>query len=183
MAKKISSLHINTLRLARVHFLYGLTFAASIIIYDASKLIAPEAVLHRWKYTIGLLLIATVVWYLARLKKDTVGFQKSLIGILICTDIIFASFLVYADRGMASLAVALYTVPLATAAALLSRSALLATAAFSAAAYAFVSVKYFVDFFNEGYKVQLYSTVGFYSAIFFIVALLLTIAVRRKTDA
>lgn len=182
MVKKINSLHISTLRLARVHFLYGLAFAASIIVYDASKLIAPEAVLNRWKYTIGLLVATTAVWYIAKIKKDNASLQKSLIAVLVCIDIIFASLLVYADRGMASLAVILYAVPIVTAAALLSRSALLATAALSAAAYAFVAVKYFVDFFNEGYKVQLYSTIVFYSAVFFVLALLLITVIRRKTD-
>ncbi|MCA9331900.1 hypothetical protein KC968_03095 [Candidatus Saccharibacteria bacterium] len=172
----------DTLRIARVHFLYGLAFAASIIVYDASKLIPPDAVLSRWKYTVSFLLISTIVWYLARARKDNASLQKLLIALLVCTDILFASLLVYADRGMASPALALYFVPISTVAILLSRSALLATAALCSIAYAFTTMKYFVDFFNEGYKVQLYSTIGLYSAMFFVVALLLNAVVHRKTD-
>lgn len=182
MAKKNHSHHIGTLRAARAHFVFVAAFAASIIVYDASNLMTPDAVLKRWKYCLVLLTISTVVWFLARSKRNSLGLQKVFLGALVITDIIIASMLVYADRGMASVAVALYALPIATAALTFSRSAILASASLSTAAYAFASIKYFVDFFNEGYRVQLYGTIGFYSATFFILALLLIAVVQEKTS-
>ena len=181
MAKK-SGLQLTTVRLAHIHFFYIFAFVASIIVYDASLLIAPDAVLRRWKMAVAMAIVVTGVWYFARIKKDSPLFQKWLIALLVFMDIIFASFLVYADRGMASLAVALYGVPIIVAGTLSSRSAVLATASLCTASYAFVAVKYFVDYFNEGYKVQLYGTIGFYGAVFFILALLLVTVIRRKEN-
>ena len=180
MAKQSDSLSFSVLRLARVHFLYIFAFAVSIIVYDSSKLISPNAVLNRWKLVTLMVLVVTSVWYFARAKKDNISIQKGLVALLVFADILFASFLVYADRGMASLAVALFAVPIITSASLWSRSAVLATATLCTAAYGYASVKYFVDFFNEGYKVQLYSTIGFYGAIFFVIALLVMAAMNRK---
>ena len=182
MAQKPKQLYKDVLALARVHFFYILAIAASVIVFHASNLIAPESILERWQRIALMLVITTAVWYLARAKKDSIAFQKGLVAALILMDIGFASFMVYTERGMASLGVALYAIPIVTSATLLSRSALLATASVCTAAYALVSVKYFVDYFNEGYKVQLYSTIGFYGATFFILALLLITVIRRKTD-
>lgn len=182
MVKRLMEKQTNTIiRAARAHFALTLALAAYIIVADASKLLAPEAVLQRWKYCLGLLVVSTVVWFLARSRKDRRVPQKSLLGLLIVADIAIASLIIYADRGMASLAVALYALPIATAALTYSRSALLTTASLSTAAYAFANIKYFVDFFNEGYKVQLYSTIGFYSATFFILAWLLIMVVQEKS--
>lgn len=180
MATNPAPLSDSILRLARIHVFYILAFAASVIIYDASHLITPDAVLYRWKLAALLTVVVTAVWYFAKTKKDNPTFLKWLIGMLVFADILIASFLVYADRGMASLAVALFILPIITSAALLSRSAVLATASISTAAYAFASIKYFVDYFNEGYKVQLYSTIGFYGTVFFIAAALLIAVIRRK---
>lgn len=168
------------LKVTYAHFLYALAFAASIIVYDASQLIPPDAVFDRWQYTAMLFVVTTAVWYFARTKGNNTRLLKWLVAALVLTDILFASLLVYSDRGMASLGVALYAIPIVSSAVLLSRSAVLAVAALSTAAYAYASVKYFVDFFNEGYKVQLYSSIGFYAASFFVIALLLIAVIRQK---
>lgn len=180
MIKKNHSYYLGTLRAARAHFAFVAAFAASIIVYDASNLMTPDAVLKRWKYCLVLLVISTIVWFLARFKGNNRILQKSLLGVLVVADIVIVSLLVYADRGMASVAVTLYALPIVTAALTFSRSAVLAAASLSTAAYAFASIKYFVDFFNEGYRVQLYSTIGFYSATFFVVSLLLIAVLREK---
>lgn len=180
MANKSIALHRSVIRLAHIHFVFIFALAASVIVYHASNLVAPESILERWQRIALMLVITTAVWYLARLKKDSAAFQKALVFALVLMDIGVASFLVYTERGMASLAVALYAIPIVTAGVLLSRSAVLATASLSVAAYAFATVKYFVDFFNEGFKVQLYTTIGFYGATFFILALLVITLIRRR---
>jgi hypothetical protein len=182
MAKKARTFYLRVVRLAHIHFFYIAAFAASVIVFHASNLVPPDSILERWKWVAFMLSITTVVWYFARQKSDNLTLQKGLVFTLVLMDIGLASFLVYADRGMASLAVALYAVPILTSSALASRSAILATASLSTAAYALVAVKYFVDFFNEGYKAQLYSTVGFYGATFFILAFLLMAVIRTDRN-
>jgi len=182
MAEKTASLYSRLARLTYIHFIYMLLFAVSIIIYDASQLIAPEAVLYRWKLATTMIIVITAVWYFARVKARP-RLQRWLIATLVFADILFASFLVYADRGMASLAVTLYAVPIIVSAATGSSRAILGTASLCTAAYTLATVKYFVDYFNEGYKVQLYSTIGFYGAVFFLIAFLITINLHTKADA
>jgi len=158
-----------------------LALAISIIVYDSSKLISPEAVLNRWKYCLILFITTIAVWSLARFRKSDILFQKSLIGVIVLVDITVASLIVYADRGMSSVAVVLYAVPITTSALTFNRITVVSTAAFSTSAYAYSTIKYFVDFFNEGYKVQLYSTIGLYGAVFFILAMLLVIIIQEKS--
>jgi hypothetical protein len=180
--KKHPNLQTSIFRLSYIHFFYIFAFVISIIIYDASQLITPDAVWHRWKLAAGMLIISTMVWYLAHIKEKSHTFQKGLVAVLVIADIVFASLLVYADRGMASVAIVLYAIPIAASAILLSRSAVMATTLFCVAAYSTSVVKYFGDFFNEGYKVQLYSTIGFYSAVFFVFAWLLGTLIQRKSN-
>jgi Na+-transporting methylmalonyl-CoA/oxaloacetate decarboxylase beta subunit len=174
---KNNALYKSVLRLAFLHFVYILAFVAATIVFHASNLVPPESILARWQAIVMMIVATTVVWYLAILKKDSPALLKSLLVGLILADIGFASFVVYQERGMASLGVALYAVPIAVAATMLNRTALFATATLCAAAYSLTTVKYFVDFFNEGYKVQLYATIGFYAAMFFVLAALLNILV------
>ncbi len=178
MVKTNTSLRPQTLRLARAHFAYVLILAAQIILYDASKLISPDFVLKRWVVTAGLLVVATLVWALAhQTNKQGVYYQKLIYG-LILADIAVASFSVYTQRGMASRAVLLYVVPIIVAAALGKRVALFGTALLSIAAYTTTAIMYFVLNFNEGYKVELYGEIAFYSAIFLLLSSLLSGVVR-----
>ena len=185
MARKPTSinwLQVNAVRLARVHFYYVLIFALSIVVYDAWKLIAPQAVLQRWTVTAILLAATAIIWYAARNNTHSQIYYKTLIYALILLDIYVAAFWVYAERGMASRGVALFAVPIIVSAALASRSALFATAALATAAYAFAAVRYFVVNFNEGYKIELYSVIAFYSACFFVLAALLWVVVRSRAE-
>ncbi len=179
-SKTRSWLHSNVLRLSRVHFAYVAFFAIQTIIYDAWNLVTPTAVMNRWIMTAILLGITTMVWYLAHNTVTSTAGYKSLVWLLIVTDIAAASFNIYSQRGMASRAVALYAVPIVVSAVLLSRAALFATAALSAATYIATAVSYFVLNFNEGYKIELYGEVGFYSACFFVLAAMLWVVVRSK---
>jgi hypothetical protein len=179
MATKGNSVQPHVLRLAHVHFFYILVFVATIVVHDASHYLAPGAVLSRWKVAAAMTLVVTGVWYAAHVKKKSETFYRSLVAALVFADMFFAAFVVYNERGMASPAVALFAVPIGVSAALLNRTAVLATASLCTAAYALAVDKYFVDYFNEGLKVQLYSTIAFYGAIFFILAFLLVVTIQR----
>lgn len=179
MAKKSNLSLKNSLnRVTKIHFAYAGLLALQVIIYDAAQLITPEAVLKRWQVIAGLLVVTTIVWYLAKARLAHAYGYRLLTLALVVADIAVASAFVYEQRGMASRAVLLYIIAIATVAILRSKSALFATAALSVAAYTTTAVTYFVVNFNEGYKVELYGEIGFYSAIFFIVAGLIWAAIR-----
>lgn len=180
MTKRNSSDNLATRlnKITKVHFIYAGLLAAQIIIYDASKLITPHSVLNRWRDVALLLVVTTAVWYLAKGRlAHSMGYAILTI-ILAAADIALASSFVYSQRGMASRAVLLYLIAIATIAILRSKSALMAAAAISVAAYSTVAITYFVVNFNEGYKVELYGEVGFYSAMFFVFAGLLWTACK-----
>lgn len=162
------------LGICKVHFAFVGLIVAQIILYDASMLIEPVAVLDRWVVAAMLLAITGSIWYFAKSQNGNLLFYKTFLITLIGSDIALASFYVYDSRGMASRAVFLYILPIVIAGLLLSRSALFATAILCIAAYSLTAISYFVWNFNEGYKVELYGEVGFYSAMFLIVAGLLT---------
>lgn len=175
------SLLIRVQRLSRVHFLLAGAFAVQIMIFDAWQLIAPTAVLQRWVAVLLLLSSSTIVWYLAHGSKY-VSKAHMLVFYLALSDIAFAAFAVYNTRGMASRAVVLFVLPIIVVTALRNRAAILATSILCSAAYITAAVSYFVLHFNEGYKIELYGEVGFYSVIFLVVgALLAALTTPDKT--
>jgi hypothetical protein len=175
-------LRVSALRISRIHFLLILAFAAQIIVFHAGNLVTPEIILQKWLAVAFLTLANTGVWVLAHNKDNDANFYKLLIVLLLVADIIFASHGVYIQRGMASLAVALYAVPIVVSAAMLNRAAIYATAFICSAAYFATVNTYFVVNFNEGYKLQLYGEAGFYSAIFIVLAAFLSAFVKFKDE-
>lgn len=175
-------LQTNTVRIARLHFIFVFLYAASVIAYDAWKLITAEALLERWTVAVFMLIATTIVWFIARNTNLAAGTYKTTLYVLIAMDILVASYAVYSGRGMASRGVALFALPIIISAVTLSRSTIFATASLSVAAYSYAAIKYFTDHPSEGYKVELYGDVVFYSACFFILsAVLWTIARSVQT--
>lgn len=173
-----SWLHISLQRIALFHFVLALGYAIQIMLYDASRVITPQVVWWRWIAVGSLLAASALVWYLAHNQNNDIPTYKRLTFLLVCSDIAFACFNVYTQRGMASRAVALFALAIASAAILLSRAALFTAAIMSAAAYAVTSVTYFTLNFNEGYKAELYGEIIFYSFSFIVLAGLLSTLVR-----
>ncbi|MEO8862745.1 MAG: hypothetical protein ABI354_00280 [Candidatus Saccharimonadales bacterium] len=170
----------NVQRLARIHFLFVGAIVVQIILYDVWKLLTPDAVMKRWIIAAILLLVTTICWYLSKEKLGHSGRYRALVFSLILVDVVVASFLVYVQRGMASQAVALYAIPIVVSSVLLSRAAIMATAFLCTAAYTTTAISYFVLNFNEGYKIELYGEIGFYSVIFFVIAWCLWTLVKSK---
>ena len=159
-----ASIRSGLLSFCKLHFVLIAVLVGQTIIYDASKLITPEVVLDRWFVISGLLVVNGLIWYLAKSKAGHVMLYKSLLGLMILTDILMASYFVYSGRGMARRAVMLFAIPIIIAGLLKSRSAIYATSVLCIAAYSLTAISYFVINFNEGYKVELYGEVGFYSS-------------------
>ncbi len=179
---KTSPLRSPVLRATKVHFFYVLAVVVFIIEYDAWKLITHEALLQRWTMACFMLVVVTTCWYAARQQTTNDNYYKFIAGALIGLDILVASFSVYTQRGMSSRAVVLFAIPLIMA-AIISRAAIFATAAFSVAAYSFAAVRYFALNPSEGYKIELYGDLTFYSAIFFILAALLWVFISKHTQS
>lgn len=174
-------LQTGVIRICRTHFYLLGIYAVYIIAADATQLITPTLVYQRCLAAGLLLSLVGGIWYVARDKGRAANFYRFLLYALIVADIAFAGFNVYTQRGMASRAVLLFLIPIVVSALLLSRVATFFTAILSTAVYVLMAVKYFVDFFNEGYKAELYIEVAFYAAMFFIVAGLLTTLIRFKS--
>ena len=174
-------LQTGTIRISRLHFYLLGVYAIYIIASDATHLITPKLVYQRWLATALLLILAGTIWYAARKRAASANYYRFLLYGLIAADIAFAGFNVYTQRGMAARSVLLFAVPIIVSSLLLSRVAIFLTAIISTAAYVLAAVKYFVDFFNEGYKEELYIEVGFYAATFFVLAALLSAIVRFRS--
>ena len=171
-------LQTGLIRVCRVHFVFIAVYALYTIAADTTRLITTDLVLRRWTANGALLVGIAIIWYMARYNIKNSNYYRLLIYGVILLDIMMATFNVYTQRGMAARAVMLFAVPIAVSALLLSRTALFLTATLCTAAYFLAAVKYFVDFFNEGFKAELYIEVGFYCALFFILAAVLSIVIR-----
>jgi hypothetical protein len=178
ISKQLILLQTNVVKVARTHFFFVLAYVLSIIAFDSWNLITPEALSQRWTLAAIMLVVSTVVWYAARARVSSGAYYQALVFGLVLLDIAVAAFTVYTERGMASRGVALFAVAITTSATLISRSALYAAAALSTAAYSLAAVRYFTEFPSEGYKIELYGVIGFYSAIFFVLAALLWAIIR-----
>jgi hypothetical protein len=186
MAKKSTNatgwLQTTAVRVMRIHFIYVAFFLLSVIIFDTWNLYTHDAVSQLWTAGGVLLGITVILWLIARLKVSNYWFYVAVVLALIVADIAFASYLVWWQRGLYSKAVMLYTIPIISSATLRSRSILLATTTLSAAAYSTTSVRYFFNHYGMGYRVELWGTVGFFSAMLFVLAFLLMIIIRPTTE-
>lgn len=178
----VAWLQLAVLRAARVHFLFAAAAAVVFIAADAGQLVTSEMVSQRWVILAVMTFVTILAWYLAHGNMRAQSYYQVLLVAMVLTDIIFVSYLIYIDRGMASRAVALYSVPIATAALLLNRSAIYGAAAVSTVGYVLVATRYFYVHFNEGYRLELYTALGLYGAGFFALAALLWAAIKAKTD-
>ncbi len=174
-------LQTGIIRASRVHFFLVGAYAVYIIASDATHLIAPTLVYQRWLMAGLLLAVTTIAWYFARETNKTTNYYRVLLYALILADIAFCGFNIYTQRGMAARAVMLFAIPIVLSGLLLSRAATYMVAILSSVVYILAAVKYFVDFFNEGYKAELYIETGLYMAMFFGLAGLISTIIRFKS--
>ena len=177
-----SWLQTGLVRVCRIHFVLIAVYGVYIIASDGTRLITPQTVLQRWGVLAFLLSGVSIVWYLARAKVQNINYYRTLLYIIITMDISLAAFNIYSQRGMASRAVVLFALPIVVSTLLLSRTAIFFTASLCTAAYGLAAVKYFTDYFNEGYKAELYIEVGLYCAFFFILAAVLSILISFNSN-
>lgn len=186
MAKKStyasSWLQTTAVRVTRIHFAYAGAFLLSVVIFDTWNLYTHDAVSQLWTAGGILLALNVILWFIARLKFSNYWLYVAVVLTLIVIDIVFASYIVWWQRGLYSKAVMLYTMPIIVAATMRSRSILLATTTLAAAAYSTISVRYFFNHYGMGYRVELWGTIGFFSAMMFVMAMLLMVVIRPTTE-
>jgi hypothetical protein len=186
MAKKTSAvthwLQTTAVRVTRVHFIYIGAYILATIVFDSWNLYTHEAIKQLWTAAGILLIINTIFWFLARQNYVNKAIYVFCVLALVLADIAFASYNVYWQKGLASKSVMLFAVPIITAATLRSRSTLLATTTLSAAVYSIVAVRYFFANYGLGYRIELWGTIGLYSAVFFVLALLLMIIIKPTNE-
>jgi len=181
--KKNTQLAFDITRATRTLYFFIAFFAASIVIFDAGNLITREAVIQRWSVLTALLVANTCVWFYNSSENRSVSVRTALVGLLVIVLIAMSGLITYWERGMASTSTILYVVPLLVVATIKNRHALLATATVSAAAYCFSAVKYFNDFFNEGFRIQLWGNLVLISGIIFTCAWLIMIIAGLRKDS
>lgn len=165
-----SALLHRMLHVTRWLFVLCGAYAGAIIAFDSWNLITHEVVARRWTYGGMLAILITIVWFLLKKYARSLQMIQSLAYVLIIATTTFAGFNVYTQRGMASKAVMLFVIPLLIAAQLRNRAVLWATAGLSVCAYSIAAVRYFHLYYGEGYRIELYGEVGFYSALIIIIA-------------
>jgi hypothetical protein len=130
----------------------------TIVIFDSGNLITRESIINRWTLVTVLLVVNTIAWYAAS-QSLNLNIKKLAIPLLAITLIAFAGFTTYWERGMASTSTIFYALPILVIAMAKNRHALQAVTILAMGTYAFAAVKYFNDFFNEGYRVQLWGSI------------------------
>lgn len=181
MVKKTKTDSFNLTRITRTTYFFIGIFALSIIIFDSGNLITREAVINRWALLTMLFAVNTIAWFMGSRPQRN---SKSLLTYLLSLSLlVFAGFMTYWERGMASSSTVLYILPILVVATLKNRHALMATAALSAATYSLAAVKYFNDFFNEGYRVQLWGNIVLYSGAILVSAWLVMVVSGLRRDS
>ena len=169
-------------RVTRTVFFFAFFYGLSIVIFDSGNLITREAVIDRWTLLTILLVGNSLAWLLvSQLKQKSV--KNLLTAALAIGLLLFAGFMTYWERGMASTSTLFYVLPLLVIATLRNRHALQATAALSATTYAFAAVKYFNDFFNEGFRIQLWGSIVLYGGTIFVCAWLIMTLTDLRHDS
>ena len=156
--KTAEELQLSITRVTRTIYFFVIMYMISIVIFDSGNLITRESIINRWTIATILLIINTFVWFIA-VQKIPTNTKTITIYLLTATLLIFAGLSTYWERGMASTTTIFYILPILVIAILKNRHALLATTILSIGIYAFATVKYFNDYFNEGYRVQLWGTI------------------------
>lgn len=167
-------------RLAGIHYFFIASYVLTIILLHAWKVLTLEVVYNRW-IAVGILgVLVTVVWYLSSSVIKNTKNLMILIYALVVFDIIFASWNVYAERGMSSKSVALFALPLAVAGVLRMRSAIYTTAVLSVIGYTIAVIKYYYVYPGEGYYAQMYVESLFACLFFFVIGMVLGVIVHAK---
>jgi hypothetical protein len=180
--KSAEEFQLSITRVTRTIYFFIVMYMISIVMFDSGNLITRESIIDRWTIITILLVINTFVWFIT-VQKIPASSKSITVYILTAALLVFAGFSTYWERGMASTMTILYVLPILVIATLKNRHALIATAILSIGTYAFATVKYFNDYFNEGYRIQLWGTIVLVGASIFTVTWLVMILTGLRHDS
>ena len=169
-------------RISRTLLFFVSFFALSTVIFDSGNLITRELVIERWVLTSILLAAIIASWSVAALTRYGTA-HKIFIAITAAELLLFAGFVTYWERGMASTSTILYVLPILVIATLRNRHILLGTTALAAGVYALSAVLYFNTYFNEGYRIQLWGTLFQQVSTLFVTAWLIMTLTGLRRDS
>lgn len=174
---------ISLTRVTRTIYFFAFFYGLSIVIFDSWNLITRDAVVDRWTLLSALLVVNSLVWLFAAVLPKQDLTKVALTSALAVSLLLFAGFITYWERGMASTSTLFYVLPLLVIASLKNRHALLAVTALSATTYGFAAVRYFNDFFNEGFRIQLWGSILLYGGTMFVCAWLIMALTDLRHDS
>lgn len=174
-------LQLASIRTTRLGFVFVIIYAISTLIFQLWKLLTPEILIQRWLIALIALTVITSLWWYSRSRNLSPTYYKGIILLQIFMYLFIGAYSIYAERGMASNSIILFTIPLIIIALEFSAKSLFATATLCSLVYASSAVSYFKNFPSEGYKVELYGGIVFYVSILYLISALLWVLVRSKT--
>ena len=173
-------LRAGALRLTRIHLLVFLVYAIMVGVFDSSHLMTPDIITQRAILVAIAGVITCGIWYAAHKEQTEPAYYKRLIYGMVLLDVAFAAFSLYTDRGVASRDVALFALPVLSAATLVNRSAIYGAAALSTVGYFIASMRYYYMHPNEMLHVELYGMLAFHSIVFFVAAAMVWVVARAR---
>lgn len=176
-SKRLQKASLNTSRLG---FVFIAIYAATVLIYKLWKLVTPNILQQKLFVIIIMTMVTLSIWWFSRIRKLAPSTYKVLIFLQALMYIIVAGYNIYTERGMASNSIILFVIPLTVVALAFNGKSLLATALISSAVYAGVAIKYFMNFPSEGYKVELYGGIVFYTSIIYLISAMLWLLIRSR---
>lgn len=161
-----SSLELT--QITRSIFFLCAIYTATIVLFDSGNLLTKSAVIQRWALITAVLIINALAWLVSSQVRFAATTKHIVLSVILSASLlILAGMSTYWERGMASTSTILYILPLLVIATLKNRHALIVTCILCISAYSFASVKYFNDFFNEGYRIQLWGHIVLYAGVLF----------------
>lgn len=182
MAKKIKQPSGPMLtQLTRTLFYFLGIFALTLVIFDSGNLLTKDAVVDRWTALFVVFIINVIAWFIG---SQGTWYSKKILTLLLGLSLLaFSGATTYWERGMASTSTILYALPLLVVATLKNRHALLATTLLSIGTYALATVTYFNNFFNEGYRIQLWGSIFLYSGCVLVITWLIMVLTGLRRDS
>ena len=174
------SLQAKVKKICKISFGFSALFSLAIVLSDAWNLITPTIVLQRWIAIALFTVVTALIWYAVSYKSKSQLYYHLLTLAQMLVYVITITYVVYSQRGIASRAVALYAIPILLTAITKKRTMIYLTATICTVFYALASVRYFYANYGQAYKAELYVEVGFYCAIFFVVAALCSAITSAK---
>lgn len=173
-------LQLANSRTTKLGFVFVVIYAVTTLIYQLWKLMTPEMVQQRWIIVTVTMSIVLALWWFSRSRNLSPLYYRGIILLQIMMYLGIGAYSIYAERGMASNSIILFTIPLIIVAIEYSTKTLIATAILCSAVYAATTIKYFKDYPSEGYKVELYGGIIFYVSILLLITSLLWVLVRSR---